>query len=357
MLGLAVLLTLRRRHGKQVFPISVTQELKGLAVLAVVIAHFGYLISSDSRFMSPLSNYAGIGVDIFLFLSGFGLTISHMKHKLSILQFYNKRLKKLYIPLWITLTVLFLMDFFILHRSYPLRYIGESVVGIFRTANNYHEVDSPLWYFTMIAFYYLLYPLVFLKKRPWLSAFIIFGITYFILHHTQVKLIESFGFYKIYTIAFPLGIIAAWASTRAVKLKSLAFYKRAEAFYHRNKMTELVLRYPLLITLVAAFFELRRHTGPFDSPLREQFYNVLSMLVVMLFFMVKRWTVKLFYLFGLYSYEIYLLHVPLVSRYDIFFRNTYPWLAVVLYLSFFVVLGWLLSVLQTLPGKIHAFDK
>ena len=110
----ALLVTLRWRKNNAIFPLSVTQELKGFAILAVVFSHIGYFLVSGQRFLFPLSIAAGIGVDLFLFLSGFGLTVGMLKRNLNAGQFYKQRLLKIFSPLWLVITVLFIADFLLL---------------------------------------------------------------------------------------------------------------------------------------------------------------------------------------------------------------------------------------------------
>ena len=62
-----VLFTFRRTKHTDLFPVSVTQELKGLGIfLTVVFAHFAYMLVTNADFLFPLSIIAGVGVDLFL---------------------------------------------------------------------------------------------------------------------------------------------------------------------------------------------------------------------------------------------------------------------------------------------------
>ena len=110
--SVAILFSLRSKKNHDFFPIETTNELKGLAILLVIFGHIGYFLVDDHSFLFPLSTIAGVGVDIFLFLSGYGLVVSALKKTLTIFQFYKTRLIKLLIPLWITLGTFFLLDFF-----------------------------------------------------------------------------------------------------------------------------------------------------------------------------------------------------------------------------------------------------
>src|SRR3990167_8339061 len=64
-----------------------TLALKGFAILAVIFSHIGYFLVADHRFLFPLSTFGGVGVDLFLLLSGFGLTMSALSKDMSIRDF------------------------------------------------------------------------------------------------------------------------------------------------------------------------------------------------------------------------------------------------------------------------------
>ena len=117
---LVTFLTLRRTSHNDVFPISVTNELKGLGILTVVFAHFTYMKVNNWEFLYPLSTIAGVGVDLFLLMSGFGLTVGMMKKPMGVFEFYKKRVIKIFIPFWIALIIMFIADFILLDKNYGL---------------------------------------------------------------------------------------------------------------------------------------------------------------------------------------------------------------------------------------------
>ena len=120
---LSLLLSLRKTKHTELFTTSVTEELKGIGILSVVFAHISYILVNDSHFLYPLSIAGGVGVDLFLLMSGFGLTVSMLKKKLSISEFYRRRLTKVFIPFWLVLIILFIVDDEVLHITYSLKYI------------------------------------------------------------------------------------------------------------------------------------------------------------------------------------------------------------------------------------------
>src|SRR5579884_2505516 len=103
----SILVTLKLSYNDSLFSLRVTNQLKGLAILTIVFSHIGYFLSNDTRFLFPMTILAGVGVNIFLFLSGFGLTTSALNRHLSPLEFYKKRLGKIFVPLWIIISLFF----------------------------------------------------------------------------------------------------------------------------------------------------------------------------------------------------------------------------------------------------------
>lgn len=74
-----------------------TTTLRGIAILIIMIGHVG-VSGFDCRLFNP---FGGIGVAMFLFLSGYGLTESYKKNGLN--QFWRKKVSRIAIPyiIWI----------------------------------------------------------------------------------------------------------------------------------------------------------------------------------------------------------------------------------------------------------------
>jgi len=344
-----VLVFIRPRKINEWFPASVTTELKGAAILMIVLSHIGYFLVTDHRFLWPLSIMAGVGVNLFLFLSGFGLTASQLQKNLSIGQFYKRRLLKLFTPFWLSLLVFLILDFFILKIYYSWTFIGEAVIGFFKHADLYQDLNSPLWYFTFILGYYLLFPLVFSKKFPWLSAIILYLIGYFLIYLEPTKLDYVLHLYKVHIFAFPLGVLAAWAVTKFKKPESLEKFSRAVG----------ILVYYLLPAVFLGIFIYANINSSIGEPVssefwksmlvnKEQWMSIIAVLAISVVFIFKKVEFKLLSWFGLYSYEIYLFHWPIMYRYDLFYSWLPAWLATILYLALFIGVGWLVNFVVNL---------
>ncbi|MFA6467051.1 MAG: acyltransferase [Patescibacteria group bacterium] len=349
---ITLLLTIRSKASQEFFSQAVSQELKGLATLMIIFGHIGYFLVSDHRFLFPLSISAGVGVNLFLFLSGYGLASSALSKSLSIFQFYKKRLAKLFIPMWIVLVVFLLLDYFILSRTYSWTYIWHSFLGWFPVADLASDLNSPLWYFSFILFYYLIFPLVFSKKYYWLTAIIIYFISYYLLRYNTVNSVDVLKLYKVHLLAFPLGVLIAGLYFN--RNRWISIIKTIKTILNHQSFTKKMIYYVIFFSLLFVVAYTAYHSNVGDKPMREQLTSLLTLLAVLVVFLIKKFDWKIFSLFGLYSYEIYLLHWPLLYRYDMLYKYIPAWLATVLYLVIFVALAWVLKkVSSLLVAKKH----
>jgi peptidoglycan/LPS O-acetylase OafA/YrhL len=347
ILVIAILFSLRKKKEEGFFPISTTNELKGLAVLTVVFGHIGYFLVTGNLFLYPLSTISGVGVDLFLFLSGYGLVVSAMKKSRTIGNFYKDRLSKLLVPFWIVLIIFFLLDFFVLNKAYSATSIISSFLGFFPTAHMYEDINSPLWYFTFILFYYLIFPLVFIKKRPWLSAIIIYLVSYVLLAFNFSFISGVNYFYSTHYWAFPLGVFLGWL-LNTQKLKSLVSSVASKVNTNKFLLVFRNIAYWLLILVLFFIIGYASYSGMGRDINMEQAVSIMVAMAFIILFLIKKVEIKLFSLFGLYSYEIYLLHWPILYRYDFIFKFLPAWLAIILYLILFICLGWILKKISEL---------
>ncbi len=339
----AMLLSLWPRKSSGLFPVSVTNELKGLAILSIIVAHVGYYLVSDNRFLSPWSQFAGIGVNLFLLLSGYGLTASSIKKTLSIGSFYAKRLLKLFIPLWITLAVYLILDVLFLHKTYPLKEIIQAFFGLYPAADLYNNINSPLWYFTLILFYYLVYPLVYIKRAPAVSALVLYAITRVIIGELHLPVtLGVYSLYQLHLLAFPLGMVGAWLVSEAEKKQWLQKIPVRAA---------LVLRWAVALgaVLVGYYFAVHGNVG--HTPVAEERASIVALLGFTIAAACLWVESKFLVLLGAYSYELYLLHWPIMYRYDFLFKILPVGVALFVYLFVLVGLGY---VLRYVAGRCEA---
>ena len=347
---LAIVLCYRLRHKQEPLKLSthVTSELKGFAILAVIFAHICFYLSQDSRFLNPVALSAGVGVDLFLFLSGYGLTHSMIHKDLGVLAFYKRRLIRIFVPLWTVLIMLFGLDFLILDRTYSPLTILESFLGFFPRADLYESLNAPFWYLTLILFYYLIYPILFSKKAPFITSLLI-GATGLIVSRLTLPVnMYTLVSYKVHVLAFPLGVtIASLVYSQTPRIKKIVH--AISAAVNRPGMATFSVRLIIISVLIALFAYTTIHARIGEGVWLQQLTGLFTMLTVVAIFVLKPIEIPFLSLIGMYSYEIYLIHWPLLYRYDVLYRFLPASLATFLYLFVFLAIGY---ALQKLSNKI-----
>lgn len=346
-------LTFRKSKHTEIFPVSVTQELKGLGILTVVFAHFAYMLVTNAEFLFPLSIIAGVGVDLFLFMSGYGLSVGMLKRPMPVLDFYKRRLIKIFIPFWIALIFIFAADAIFLQINYPVPYMIQSFLGWFPTAIGFGDVNSPFWYITWMIMFYALYPIVFSTKRPWLSALILAVIATLLGVYNPLDMGDNW-LHRLHTLAFPLGIVAAWLlmETKDKENKLVTTLKN-----FRNNASNSMIHYVIIVVMLAIVVYMSLHTTANHWPkltallgkgyFVDQFTSLVIMFAFIVIFSLKKFDNKFLSIYGLYSFEVYLIHWPLIGRYDIFFSYMPAWAAVLAWLVAFILISIVLQKMVT----------
>ena len=346
-----ILFTFKKSQHTDVFPISVTQELKGFGILTVVFAHFAYMKVTNADFLFPLSIIAGVGVDLFLFMSGYGLTVGMLKKPMPIIDFYKRRVIKIFIPFWVALILIFAADAIFLGIFYPVPYMLQSLFGWFPTAVGFGDVNSPFWYITWMMMFYILFPLVFSYRMPWLSALILAVIATIIGSTNPLEMGDNW-LHRLHTVAFSMGIIAAWLLMET-KDKENKLVKTLKEFRTNSNAIRLVLI--AISFVVVAYMSL--HTTANHWPTLtsffgqgfyvEQFTSIVLMIALIVIFSLKKLDNKFLAMYGVYSFEVYLIHWPLMARYDVFFDFLPSWAAVIAWMVAFILVSMLLQKIVT----------
>lgn len=352
-ISICVVLTLWSMQKKrdEGFSISLTQELKGFAILAVIFSHIGYFLITQHEFLFPLTVFAGVGVNMFLFLSGYGLTIAGINKSETRVQFYKKRMLKVLIPFWIVFIIFLILDYVILGNLYSHEFIIKGFLGIFTSAQIYTDLNSPFWYLSLILFYYLLFPLFFSKKYPWITAIFLYMSTHIIIKLDPRVLENVIELYKTHTIAFPLGIFFAWVCV-GDKTKYLHVKMRACLHVFSEKIKDIYIQYRKIIErvsigiLVIAISYFSIHSGVGEDIVIEQNISIMIVGMIILLFFIKKNEFRILSIFGLYSYELYLLHWPIMYRYTSLYAYVPAWLATCIYLLICIGLGWVLKYIS-----------
>lgn len=129
----------------------------GLSIIYVVVYHlYGFQEAKENL---RLFQYGYMGVDVFMFLSGYGLCYSYSKN--SILTFYRRRLVRIY-PLWVVKAVMVMLLGLALARTCTLwdAFCNLTALYYLGLGGTIHD-----WYIPAILIIYFLFPLLFHKVR------------------------------------------------------------------------------------------------------------------------------------------------------------------------------------------------
>jgi len=342
-----------------------SNELRGLAILGILFAHLAYGKFYGTGFLFPLGIWAGPAVDLFFFLSGFGLAASAIYHPKNILEFYRKRVIKIYLPLWIFLAVILIADACLLQRFYPWQETVSAFFGYFPEADLFTSINSPLWFLTPLLFYYLVFPWIFHSKHPRWSVLAVFAVGLAAFWPFWPVSEQILKFYQSHWLAFPLGVLFAsliispktvcavcfrngkcwsykWILSAWTKGKDICAKPLANAVSKLRNMPAL-WHWPALIILAGLAWQTAYHSGVGKGIWLEQAYSLFTMLCVVSLFAFKKTKFYFLELVGIYSFEVYLWHWPLIGRYGIFYEIMPPWLATALYLPLLLLIAYLFN--------------
>lgn len=126
-----------------------TNNLKGLAVIIVVFHHISLYLTEGSIFTFIFRNAGFLAVSIFLFMSGYGLTVQKIKKENYLKGFIFNKIIKLYLIFFISNITVTIINNLFLQTSYNIKDIISSSMRM--NFSNGRE----LWFVAIILFCYL----------------------------------------------------------------------------------------------------------------------------------------------------------------------------------------------------------
>lgn len=211
-----------------------TQVLKGVALLLLLCHHCWYTGEGfDDIFVlgQPVFKQIGIFgklcVSLFVFLSGYGLTIGAMKNNGvgDVKSFYRKRYFKLMVNYWFIWLLFVPLGVFVFDRTFPAvygdNYLLKALADFFGVHSvvigSSHGYNATWWFYSCIILLYSLYPIIWKYRNFW---FLIIPLTLLIpefcwtlpLRHGGI-----WGYIFSYSLPFVCGVLFANSDIPFVK--------------------------------------------------------------------------------------------------------------------------------------------
>ncbi|MCF3607767.1 acyltransferase [Planktothrix agardhii 1033] len=304
-------------------------QTKGLAILGIIFFHFFQNYPDKLPLVSILDrNGAKIGyaaVDIFFVMAGFNisyiLAAASEKYNLPKItthwkSWLLKRLDRIY-PTYFLAVLCSLFLYFIFGYQYRIKSSLEFILSFLGLAGyQWQSINPGFWFFTVILQLYLLTPLIFLscKSRP--KLILILGIIIGIIA-------KIFGFYLLEIqskwFGFFLGnnIFLSYFFQYSIGLYWGIIYYRNQNRFRTHDFTYSALAFGLGLILYI-YLALTKVDIVYMLGFDILFTPLMFLGCYRLFEWLKQYKGYLFYgltllsLMGIYSYQIYLIHQPLL---------------------------------------------
>lgn len=288
---------------------SVRMELMGIATLLVVLDH-SKIFEWNGHFgiLKKLFSEGGMGVDIFLLLSGIGMYYSFAKSE-DRGEFYKRRFWRI-IPIYLPLAIFFLAIIEYLGQFNLINYILRVT-----TISYWINEDGIYWYWyvSYILVFYLIYPLIYKYLLKDVNPIIPIA---FVLIVELIILIFFNQHYVKTQLAFsrlPITILACYLGKYAYEEKEVKVIS----------IGALLVPFVLLRGIRIAFVpEIYEAWVTFLVKTANMFFIVFF--VYLYYGMRKKifsFIKKVLQFFGKYSFEIYLIHVSLIHVSSIMFSG------------------------------------
>ncbi len=262
----------------------------GFALACIYLRHLLHIGNYSFGILDPVFVIGDIGVDIFLFLSGYGLAFSYNKH--TVIDFYKRRVLRV-LPTVITLLVVFVFvdainerDFNCLRKLFSLKYY------IYSCCTNY-------WFVFAIIFLYTIFPFlrVCVKSNVYISL-----MGAYLLSLSLIVLIIDVHFPLFSDPSLTIGRLPVFVFGISCALTPEILEKRKIA------VIIMILCIPLLYLGISK--EVQRIIYSF---------LVLGIINILLFFFSRnKWIVLPLLKLGELSLEFYLIHIYLMWNQNLF---------------------------------------
>ena len=259
-----------------IFDQKETTSVRGMAILMIAIFHL-FIAWEWPRVVNLPGS---VGVAAFLFLSGYGINESYKKTGLK--EYWRKKLRRVMIPFWLFVTILF----------------------FFKQTSNWHDyllevafIKSDYWFIPYLVWCYLLYWIVQRFFSHWLILlFIVAGIIGLNLLY-QIAAEQSFSFFA--------GVMASRNINKIRQMSERKLYQINGCLLTVGVIFLLIKEIPVVHNFRGTFIY-----NYLLLPIKLSLGILMTLLPTLWKWMTKS---RFLYLCGISSLEIYLVHMALVN--------------------------------------------
>ncbi len=325
-----------------------TQCLKGIALLLLLCHHSWYegqgysdiIIYGKSLFME-IGIFCKICVTLFVFLSGYGLTMGCMnKDKIcNVFSFYKKRYIKLMINYWVIYFFFVPIGVVLFNRTFPIVY-GENFIvrgfvdfmGFYRAVyDTSFGYNATWWFYSCIIVLYLLFPLLYRVRELWyllIPLCIVFS-----LLPIHVPIIGTSGC-KQYILAFVCGMSFVYLQPKCMG---------------GGKTSKMILIISSALVCRCRWY--------FENPILWDVSITLNLVVLYVTIGLPKFINKFFSFLGYHSWNIFLFHTFIYYYYfhDVIYWSGNPILIVLTLLAVCIPLSLAIEWLKETLGikRLH----
>lgn len=313
--------------------------IMGLAILWIMLFHLHVNITFIPFWVIKKIGYSG--VDMFLFLSGFGLYYSCSKDNFNKRQYYKNRFKRILPEFWLVLVVVFFCKMDFSCRSFYTLICHASTLGLWV----WGKIPYVLWYISCILMFYAIYPQYYLlfKKYGIIVPLYCIGGGILLMASYAIFCIffcdkENVGGNAIFAYAripiFFLGSIFGWIAKNDVKItlkKTQKVFALLVALFSFIALLTFIKTYPSTILRVCSLYFI-------------PFIIISPILCIVLSVVFNKVDImdKIFAYIGSLSFELYLCHAYIFKQLDYFVVNYGQFIAIIFVVLLSCISAWML---------------
>ena len=275
----------------------------GFAILWIMLFHLR--VPTDLAVIDFIRSVGYGGVDIFLFLSGFGLYYSLSRKNFNLTKYYKSRFFRIVPEYWVVIGIVFLAQMDFSARAFYLLICKATTLGYWI---GYRDES---WFISCILFLYAIYPIYFklFKKYGIKASFHFIGAGFSLMLIYALTCIffydsKNYGGFIILTYArIPIFFIGAIFGHWAKDGCNIKLTKRLKV---------IGLSAAIIASVALVFFQTFLFYALQTCSLAYLPYIIITPVLCMLlaiFFDKYKTVDKIFTVFGLMSLELYLCHI------------------------------------------------